>query len=346
MATISVTAPDGSYDIVIRSGLLQDIVRRPADYLTGRAVVISNPTVCEYHTDSLAQALGLPVATMQDGEQFKTLETVAGLYDDLITHGADRQTAVIAMGGGVVGDVAGFVAASYMRGVRLIQVPTTLLAMVDSSVGGKVGVDLPQGKNLVGAFKQPQVVWIDPQVLATLPADEWRNGMAEVLKHGLLADPGLLDLSLHTLGRADDLVKRAVQVKVDVVQRDPYEQGDRAHLNLGHTFAHAIEQVTGYTWKHGQAVGLGLLLAARLSHRLDLCDAALVARVESLLTATGLPTRLSAELPPAALWQAMHTDKKWRDGISRFILLRGIGQPLIMEGIDRATVIEVLEAAV
>jgi 3-dehydroquinate synthetase len=228
-----------------------------------------------------------------------------------------------------------------MRGLRLVQIPTSLLAMVDSSVGGKVGVDLPEGKNLVGAFKQPERVLIDPDVLATLPPVEWRCGMAETLKHGLLADAALLNPALHHPQHAPELIRRAVQVKIDVVQADPYEQTIRAHLNLGHTFAHAIERVTEYGWRHGEAVAVGLLAAARLSQELGLCPATLAAEVEALLLATGLPCRLGG-LDPAALLAAMRTDKKWQSGRNRFILLRGIGQPQIVEDVPETAVLHVL----
>jgi 3-dehydroquinate synthetase len=214
--------------------------------------------------------------------------------------------------------------------------------MVDSSVGGKVGVDLPQGKNLVGAFKQPDLVLIDPKVLETLPAREWRCGMAEVIKHGLLADADLLNPRLHRPENAADLITRAVQVKVDVVQRDPYEQGERAHLNLGHTFGHAIEQVTHYHWLHGEAVAVGLVAAARLSHRLGYCDAALVEYIEMILGEIGLPTH-TAGLDPHALIAAMETDKKRVGSKLRFILLRGIGQPFIADDVPEDAVIQVLE---
>jgi 3-dehydroquinate synthase len=281
------------------------------------------------------------LVTMPDGEQFKTLATVATVYGDLVRARLDRGSTVIALGGGVVGDTAGFAAATYMRGVRLVQIPTSLLAMVDSSVGGKVGVDLPEGKNLVGAFKQPDAVIIDPEVLETLPQPEWRNGMAEVIKHGLLADPALLDTSLHSRERAAELVRRAVQVKVDVVQQDPYEKGIRAHLNLGHTFAHAIEQVTQYRWPHGEAVGVGLLAAVQLSSVLFMCDSGLPEMVEDILATTGLPRRLNG-LDADAIYAAMATDKKWQNGRSRFVLLRGIAQPEIVEDVPKTAVIDVL----
>ncbi len=337
---IRVTAPGGDYDIHISEGILENI----SQYLpTGKAVVITNTTIAPLYGEKLVQSLpDASLATMPDGEQFKTLDTVAKLYVDLVEAGLDRSGTVIALGGGVVGDTAGFAAASYMRGVRLVQIPTSLLSMVDSSVGGKVGVDLPQGKNLVGAFKQPDSVLIDPDVLATLPEREWRCGMGEIIKHGLLADEGLLAPELWAKDRAAELVRRAVQVKVDVVQQDPYEKGVRAHLNLGHTFAHAIERVSHYSWLHGEAVGVGLVAAARLSYALGLCDSGLAEEVEDIVDKVGLPTRLG-ELDAEALFAAMGTDKKWQAGHSRFVLLRGMCQPLIVEDVPKATIIQVLQ---
>jgi 3-dehydroquinate synthase len=338
MARINVTSPDGAYPIVIQRGLLSQY----AATSTGRSVVITNETIVPLHGETFAAALGVPLLSAPDGELYKNLDTVRDLYVQMIEAGADRKTTVIALGGGVIGDMAGFVAATYMRGVDLVQVPTSLLAMVDSSVGGKVGVDVPQGKNLIGAFKQPEIVLIDPDVLGTLPDEEWRNGMAEVVKHGLIADPALLDPVLWARDHAEKLVTRAVQVKVDVVQRDPFEQGERMHLNLGHTFAHAIEQVTQYAVPHGAAVGVGLLAAAKLSHRLGMCDVALVERVDSILQAVGLP-RQTDGLDPAALLAAMRTDKKWKDGISRFVLLHDVGRPAVIEDVDNESVLAVLE---
>lgn len=335
---IQVDAPGGGYPILIENGLLRRIV--PDE---GRRVVITNTTLAPLYGESLARQLGAACLTMPDGEQFKTLNTVSGLYDGMVAAGMDRGGTVYALGGGVVGDTAGFVAATYMRGVRLVQIPTTLLAMVDSSVGGKVGIDLPQGKNLVGAFKQPERVLIDPEVLATLPAREWRCGMAEVIKHGLLADPGLLDDVSDTPRAAEAMIYRAVQVKVNIVQADPYEQGARAHLNLGHTFGHAIEIVSEFAIQHGEAVAVGLLAAARLSARLNLCGAELPEWVEAIIQQAGLPARMG-DLDSEAVYNVMGTDKKWKNGQCRFVLLRGVGQPLIMEGIDKALVLHVLDS--
>jgi 3-dehydroquinate synthase len=306
-------------------------------------VVVTNTTLTALYGEQLADILpNTRLVTMPDGETYKTLDTVAGLYAEFVEAGLDRSSTVFAFGGGVVGDTAGFAAATYMRGVRLVQVPTTLLAMVDSSVGGKVGVDLPQGKNLVGAFKQPDYVLSPLSVLHTLPEREWRCGMAEIVKHGFLADPELLNPELWRIERASELVRRAVQVKVDIVQHDPYEQNVRAHLNLGHTFAHAVEQVSGYRWLHGEAVGVGLVAAARLSYAMGLCDSGLPEAVEDIVSQIGLPTRLGG-LDPQALYAAMSTDKKWQGGHSRFILLRGVGQPKIVHDVPKETVLNILE---
>lgn len=337
--SLRVNTPDGSYQIHIERGAR---IRLPELLGSRRAVIVSNPTVAVLHGEAMGAAVSnSTLVEMPDGEQYKTLETVAQLYRNFVTAGLDRAGAVIAFGGGVIGDTAGFAAASYMRGVSLIQVPTTLLSMVDSSVGGKVGVDLPEGKNLVGAFKQPEAVLIDPNYLSTLPPKEWRCGMAEVIKHGLLADPALLDPELWTLERSEELITRAVQVKIDVVEQDPYEKGIRAHLNLGHTFAHSVENVSHYAWSHGEAVGIGLVAAGKLSHRLGLCSADLPVLIEDIVAELGLPTRLGG-LNTNALWAAMATDKKWQAGKSRFILLKGVQQPEIVDGVSREDVMAVL----
>lgn len=344
-ASIRVKTPEGAYEVLIAPGMLKNLPGRASELgLGGHVLIATNETLADLYGDKLLICLpDSQLSTMRDGEQFKTLETVSAFYRQWIEMGADRHSVVLAFGGGVVGDTVGFAAATYMRGLPLIQMPTTLLAMVDSSVGGKVGVDIPQGKNLVGAFKQPDRVLIDPDVLATLPAREWRCGMAEVLKHGLLADEGLLDPALHTPEKAAELVRRAIQVKVNVVEQDPYEHGVRAHLNLGHTFAHAFERVTNYAIPHGEAVGIGLRAAALLSARIGLCDAALVRRVEDALVQVGLPVQ-SGGLAPEEVYEAMKTDKKWQRGESRFVLLRGLCQPEVVRGVMREDVLAVLDA--
>jgi len=343
MATITVTSPTNTYDITIEAGILQTIAQDPEKWgVDGRVAIITNTTVAPLYGHQLAQALpDAFVIELPDGEKYKTLESVQQCYDEMLANGADRHTIVFALGGGVIGDMAGFVAATFMRGVRLVQCPTTLLSMVDSSVGGKVGVDLPQGKNLVGAFKQPHAVYIDPNVLQSLPVEQWRCGMGEVVKHGYISDPVLLDSQYHTPERAPELIQRAVQVKVDVVEEDPYEHGIRAFLNLGHTFAHAIELVSQFEWLHGEAVGFGLLCAVKLSHKLELCDESLVDDVENLVQSLEFPQQLG-DLDPEQIYDAMLTDKKWKNGRSRFVLLEAPQKPTIVQDVSRDTVIEVL----
>ncbi len=334
---ITVTSPTSSYDITIERGALAQFE------LAGRCAIVTNTTLAPLYGAALFKRLPDAVlVTISDGEQYKTLDTVAQLYGKFVEAGLDRSSTVIALGGGVVGDTAGFAAATYMRGVRLVQIPTTLLAMVDSSVGGKVGVDLPEGKNLVGAFKQPDAVLIDPDVLSTLPEREWRCGAAEAIKHALIADPGLLDL-IDPQGDQAAMIARAMQVKVSVVQQDPYEQNIRAYLNFGHTFAHAVEQVSGYQWLHGEAVGVGMVAAGRLSASLGLLDQSSADQIEAIVQRYGLPTRLDA-LDPEALYAAMATDKKWRGGHSRFVLLEAFGKPKIVTDVPPEQVIEVLQS--
>jgi len=339
---IDVKTPEGRYRIQIDPSFLRVVTS--LEHFSP-AVVVTNTTLAPlygYEVRSTVNAYRTPLITIPDGEQYKTLETVAYLYDEFVKAGLDRSSTVYAVGGGVVGDTVGFAAATYMRGIDFVQIPTSLLAMVDSSVGGKVGVDLPQGKNLVGAFKQPRHVIIDPNFLETLPEREWRCGMAEVIKHGLLADPVLLELAPNYRQHIDEIIRRAIQVKVDVVEADPYEQGIRAHLNLGHTFAHAIEQVSGYAWLHGEAVGVGLIAAAVLSARLGMCAPDLPEQVEGLIGGIGLPTRMG-DMDAEAVYAAMATDKKWSGGKSRFVLLEGIGKPKIVTDVPKEDVIAVLE---
>jgi 3-dehydroquinate synthase len=281
---------------------------------------------------------------MPDGEAHKTLETLAGLYDQFVEGGLDRSGAVLALGGGVTCDVAGLGAATYMRGLPVVQVPTTLLAMVDASVGGKTAVDLPQGKNLVGAFKQPALVAIDPLVLDSLPRPEIASGMAELLKHGVLADPELFEeLAAGPPDRATwpRLIARSLQVKIEVVEEDPFERGRRAVLNLGHTAGHALEQLSGYQMRHGEGVSVGMVVAARIAVALGMAEAGLDERIARVLAAYHLPV----ECPPleaAAVWDAMGRDKKKRGKVLRWILPREIGVVEIVEGVPRETVIDIL----
>jgi shikimate kinase/3-dehydroquinate synthase len=347
MARLPVESPEGQYDIWIEPRLFEQVKARATEFgLNRRTAVVTNTTLAPLYGEALTAALpDAALVVMPDGEAHKNLDTVASLYSEFVKAGLDRSSVVIALGGGVVGDTAGFAAATYMRGISLVQMPTSLLAMVDSSVGGKVGVDLPQGKNLVGAFKQPECVLIDPDMLATLPTREYRCGLAEMIKHGLLADALILEKITDALaGNLLDmpmLIERAVQVKINVVQSDPYEKGARAHLNLGHTFAHAFEQVSGYAIPHGEAVAVGLAAALRLSARLEYGKPELVGQIEALLRGVGLPVRASG-LDAEAVYAAMATDKKWRAGKSRFILLKRVGEPVIVEDVPPGEVMAVL----
>lgn len=338
---IRVETPDDSYPILFGEGLLQNIAEILEVYglASRRTVVITDTNIVSLYGEEIVGNLSNAALTvMTAGEPYKNLETVTRLLDAMARHKLDRSGLIIALGGGVVGDTAGYVAASYMRGVRLVQIPTSLLAMVDSSVGGKVGVDIPMGKNLVGAFKQPELVLIDPAVLDTLSEEEFRSGMAEVIKCGFIANPDLLDPAMPLLEK----IRKTVQVKIDIVQRDPFERGERAHLNLGHTFGHAIERVSDYTWRHGDAVGVGLVGAAILSHKLMLINEAIVKQIRQIVRDTGLPTYYRHYLPES-IYTAMALDKKWQEGRSHFVVLQGIGQPAIVRDVPREVILDVLE---
>jgi 3-dehydroquinate synthase len=342
---LTIQGAAGTYPVVIRSGALSDdLPAFVAERGFARVAVITNTTLAPLYGEALTA--GLPggfLVTVPDGEQYKNLDTLQNMYAQLLAGGADRSTLIVALGGGVIGDMAGFAAATFMRGVPFVQAPTSLLAMVDSSLGGKVGVDLPQGKNLAGAFKDPLAVFADTSTLATLPDIEFRCGLAEIIKAALIADPPLL-AHLLDYGQqpVDEIITRAVTVKKVIVEQDRLEKGVRAYLNLGHTFAHALEQVSGYAWKHGEAVAVGLVAAARLSARRELCGPDTAASVERAVSDLGLPARFS-DLDPGALWEAMQHDKKWQNGLARFVLLEGTGQPVIVSDVRRDEVIPILE---
>jgi len=340
----------GSYDIIYRDGLLagagellmQRGLRRQVAIVTNTVV---GPLWARGLVHSLEQSGFSPcVIEIADGEAAKTLATVSGIYDQLAGAGLERGDAILALGGGVVGDIAGFVAATYLRGVPFVQAPTTVLAMVDSSVGGKVAVDHARGKNLIGAFKQPALVMADLSTLLTLPPAERRSGLAEVVKHGLIAAPDILEhIEKEATPDMAWLIPRAVEVKIEIVQQDPYEHGRRAELNLGHTFGHALESLSGYRLRHGEAVSIGMVAAGRVSARLGLCPRDLPARVESILQRVGLPARHAGYLPET-IWAAMASDKKRKGGRLRFVLPVQAGQMLVTDDVPQALVLEILKA--
>jgi 3-dehydroquinate synthase len=352
MQTLQVDLGERGYPIHVGRGLLGGLSQRLAPLASTRVLVVSNTTVAPLFapavvaaTESLAPTT---LCTLPDGEAHKGWPAVAQVLDALFALGADRKSIVVALGGGVVGDLAGFAAAVYMRGIRFVQVPTTLLAQVDSSVGGKTGINWAAGKNLVGAFHQPSLVVADTDTLRTLPAREVSAGLAEILKHGLLADADYFAQTERDLPRLRALEAEALTaaiagscaIKAGVVGRDERESGERALLNLGHTFGHAIEALTGFgTWLHGEAVGCGLCLAADLSRRLGLLGDAEVARIEAAVAAAGLPTRIEGLSHEAAM-ASMRGDKKAEGGQVGFIVLERIGravQRAVPDELVRAT---------
>lgn len=330
---IPVDAPGLQHAIALGYGLAECLPEVLAERgLTGPAVLVTDEAV------AAARPLpaGLPRIVIPAGEAHKNLTTIQQLYDGFLKHGLDRAGLVVAVGGGVLGDMAGFAAATFMRGVRWVNVPTTLLAMVDASLGGKTGVDLPQGKNLVGAFHPPALVVSDPRVLATLPPAERTAGMAEVIKHGVIDDPALFEKleGGGPFGSLDDL-ERAIRVKVRVVEEDPFERGRRATLNLGHTLGHGVEAASGFQLRHGAAVAIGLAGEARLAEQLGLAEPGLADRLINTLTRAGLPVRAPG-LAPAAVRAAMSSDKKKAGGRLKFALARRLGDVAWGVEIDEA----------
>jgi len=328
------------YPIFIGAGVMESTEEFARAIPARDVLLVTNTTVGPLYADRLTAALAprrCVEVSLPDGEVHKTLANVTRMLDVLIANRFARDCCVVALGGGVVGDMAGFAAACYQRGVPFVQVPTTLLAQVDSSVGGKTGVNHPGGKNLIGAFHQPSAVFADTNTLNTLPDRELRAGLAEVIKYGLIVDQAFFDW---LEGHADRLlardpaalahaIKRSCEIKAEIVARDEREQGDRALLNLGHTFGHAIESATNYSsWLHGEAVGAGMLLAADMSERLGWVSAADVSRVERILRKFGLPVDVSA-LSAGTLAEKMKIDKKVAAGRIRLVLLKAIGKSVV-----------------
>ena len=337
MRRITVNLNERSYPIAIGSGLLDRVHDFMAPLTPTSVSIVTNSVVGPLYAKRVQQALhGLltNVIELPDGEQHKHWPAVSHVLDALVAARVDRRGVILALGGGVVGDIAGFAASIYMRGIRYVQVPTTLLAQVDSSVGGKTGINHPGGKNLIGAFHQPNAVIGDTDTLRTLPPRELSAGLAEVLKHGLLADRDYFERMVASIEsiRAHDssalaaAIAGSCEIKASIVARDERESGERALLNLGHTFGHAIETMTGYAgWLHGEAVGCGLCLAAELSRLLGTLSAAEVQLIEGAVSRAGLPTRVEGLSALSAI-DAMRGDKKAEAGQIRFIVLDQIGQ--------------------
>jgi 3-dehydroquinate synthase len=345
-----------SYPIVIGRGVLDDPALLERHVGGGKVAIVTNTTVAPLYLERLAAPLrahGREVVeiVLPDGEQYKNWESLNRVFDALLANKCDRKTTLVALGGGVIGDMTGFAAATYMRGVPFVQVPTTLLAQVDSSVGGKTGINHPLGKNMIGAFYQPRAVLADTATLDTLPSRELAAGLAEVIKHGAILDAQFFDWIEQNIGKlvARDpqalahAVARSCEIKADVVRKDERESGLRAVLNFGHTFGHAIEAGMGYgAWLHGEAVGCGMVMAADLSHRLGYIDAAAVERVRALVKAAGLPV-VAPDLGADRWIELMEVDKKNEGGAIRFILLKPLGAPCITS-VPRETLLATLQA--
>jgi 3-dehydroquinate synthase len=343
MQRVSVAVARAPYDILIGPDALAELREVLRPLTPTRVAILTNATVAALYGERVANACAELAPThmlqVEDGENAKRLDSLGTLLDRFADAALDRRSVVVALGGGVVGDLAGFAAAVYMRGIRFVQVPTTLLAQVDSSVGGKTGINLASGKNLVGAFHQPSAVIADTDTLHSLPPRELSAGLAEVIKHGLLADAAYLAQTESDLGALRALegaaLSRAIagscRIKADIVARDEREAGERALLNLGHTFGHAIEALAGYgRWLHGEAVGIGLCLAADLSQRLGLISDLDVARVRRLVAAAGLPTQIEG-LTAGAMMAAMRGDKKAEAGRVKFVVLERLGRAVVRQ---------------
>lgn len=344
---VRIDLAERSYDIAIGQGLLAEAASWEGLPAGSAALIVTNTTVGPLYAPALQTSLGrhykaVHVVELPDGEEYKDWRTLNLIFDALLRNGCDRKTVLFALGGGVVGDMAGFAAASYMRGVPFVQVPTTLLAQVDSSVGGKTAINHPLGKNMIGAFYQPQRVVCDLKTLATLPQRELSAGLAEVIKYGPIADmdflawieeqlPALLARDAQALAHA---VRRSCEIKAWVVGQDERESGLRAILNFGHTFGHAIEAGLGYgQWLHGEAVGCGMVMAAHLSQRLGLVDVAFVQRLTALIAAAGLPT-VGPDLGAQRYLELMRVDKKAEAGEIKFVVIETPGRAIMRAAPD------------
>jgi 3-dehydroquinate synthase len=354
MMTINVELAANAYPVYLGRGLLGDAARWQTHLGQGKVLVVSNDTVAPLYFDQLNQALGdRPTErhVIPDGEQFKTVETWWGIIDKLVRMQARRDATIIALGGGVVGDIAGFAAASYMRGIRFLQAPTTLLAQVDASVGGKTAINHVQGKNLVGAFHQPEAVFIDSATLNTLEPREFNAGVAEVIKYGAIRDAQFFEWLERETGaiNARDpkaieyLIHRSVLNKAEIVAQDEKESGVRALLNFGHSFGHALEAETAYRrFLHGEAVAIGMVVAAGLSESRGLCDPGTTDRLATLLVKCGLPVRIPSDLSVEGLAGALELDKKAVASGLRLILLEAIGSARVDDRCEEQQIVDAM----
>ena len=357
MKRVNVRLGDKGYDILIGCGLLDQTGKHLKDCgFNGKLVIISNPVVQKLYGEALRERLSadgfqVTILSVTDGEEQKSLDVAGRLYTELSDCYAERTTPILALGGGVIGDLSGFVAATYMRGVPLVQIPTTLLAQVDSSIGGKVAVNHGKLKNEIGAFYQPRLVIADTATLKTLPAEEFANGMAEVIKSAVIKDSGFFAFIENNLGKIkalddtalEEIVFRSASIKANVVIQDELDTGLRNILNFGHTTGHAIETVSDFGVEHGHAVVIGMMVAARIAEKLGFFDNNGLVRLKSLLESAGLPTKMPG-LDSDIIIQAMKHDKKITGGKVRFVLPKAIGEVFITDKVALSLVEEVLNA--
>lgn len=357
MSCVRVELGERSYPILIGSGLLRQ-AGLLTPYLLGRRVlVVTNETLAPLYlqqTLALVEEVNPQDLILPDGEEYKTLPVANRIFDALVKSRFGRDSMLVALGGGVIGDITGFAAACYQRGIPYVQIPTTLLAQVDSSVGGKTGVNHPLGKNMIGAFHQPTCVVADTDTLATLREREFRSGIAEIIKYGLIRDARFfawLEASIDRLLEREPealayAIRRSCEVKASVVGADELETGERALLNLGHTFGHAIETGLGYgRWLHGEAVSAGICIAGHLSARLGRIPSAESVRVEALVTRAGLPVKLPTELNEQQMVELMSVDKKARQGRMRLVLLDSIGAAVVTDHFSTEALMEAMRAS-
>ena len=324
------------YDVIIQRGAIKGFSEFLKDWqIPSLVTIVTDSNVGALYAEEVQESLkeigqAISIITIPAGEGNKSLETVSFLWQEFVKNGLDRKSLAIALGGGVTGDLTGFAASTYMRGIPWVGIPTSLLAMVDSSLGGKTGFDLPYGKNLVGAFHSPRLVLTDPDLLSTLPQEEFRSGLAEVMKHGVIADSRLFEIGSNgekaVAISLDEVIRRAIAVKVQFIESDPFEHGARAALNFGHTVGHAVELVSGFRLRHGEAVAIGMVAEARLAEKLSLAERGLAKEISRVLAGLGLPTEIPPEFPREAIVRSMQVDKKKQAGKVRFALPLRIGE--------------------
>ena len=359
MEEIRVNLAERSYDIAIGSGMLDDIGKKLASFqFSPKIALISNPTVFGLYGARILNSIrnaGFDClkVLIDDGEEHKNLISLQHIYSELLKHTLDRSSVLIALGGGVIGDITGFAASTYMRGIAYVQVPTTLLAQVDSSVGGKTGINHELGKNMIGTFWQPRLVWIDVETLNTIPGRELMSGLAEVIKYGVIYDGelfGFLEEQKNSILNLQEqalihIIKRSCEIKADIVSKDEREAGLRAILNYGHTIGHAVETVTHYTqYLHGEAVAIGMHLEARLAQELNVISSDTAERIRNLIEAYGLPSELPHGLDRENVLSSMRLDKKAIAGKLTFILPEKIGSVKIERETDEQVLREILKA--